>query len=530
MGVGADVKTLDRNIYLTGFMGSGKSVKGRTLAGVMKRRFVDMDDELERSFGMPISEVFIHHGEPAFRKAETKLLKRLARRKRLVVATGGGVPATPENVAAMRRSGTVIYLSVPLGEIRARLTTEDIRRRPLWEDERAVEALYERRQSAYAQCDAVVDGGLEAVAVAARILDMYAGCSPLAARHGEVTCPVVPTFDAAGDLATRIFGRRVALLTDRNVARHHLERYRDALGQLTDIVVPPGEKSKSLRGAGVVYEALLGAQFGRDDVLVALGGGMITDLGAFVASTYKRGMDFVLVSTSLLGCVDAAVGGKAAVNFGAAKNQVGLFTVPLASLLDLRALGTLPRRQVDEGLVEAYKTGLIWDTDLGALIEENLSILHKRDLAWIAEVGALSAKAKAQVVSEDFRENGLRRILNFGHTYGHAVEGWHGYRVRHGQCVAAGMLVASELSCRRGLIGRDWADRIAATLLQMVPRGFALPDVADAWPIMVNDKKNRGGRVVFVLLAGPAQCTCVEDVTPEELDQALSKVRQKWHE
>jgi 3-dehydroquinate synthetase len=279
-----------------------------------------------------------------------------------------------------------------------------------------------------------------------------------------------------------------------------------------------------------VYQCLLDNQFGRDDVLVALGGGMITDLGAFVASTYKRGMDFLLVSTSLLGCVDAAVGGKAAVNFGPAKNQIGLFTVPAASVLDLLALGTLPARQVLEGLVEAYKTGLIWDTGLAALIEANLGILKKRDLAWIAEIGARSATAKAQVVSEDFREGGLRRILNYGHTYGHAVEGWHGYRISHGQCVAAGMLVATEISRRRGLIDCKWAATISDTVLGMAPRRFALPEAADAWPIMANDKKNRAGRVLFVLLTGPASHVCVEDVTPDELQAAITSVEHSWHE
>jgi 3-dehydroquinate synthetase len=204
--------------------------------------------------------------------------------------------------------------------------------------------------------------------------------------------------------------------------------------------------------------------------------------------------------------------------------------VPSASILDLYALGTLPRRQVLEGLIEAYKTGLVRNPSLAALIETDLEALRGLDLVRLGEVAARSAAVKAEVVSRDFREGGLRRILNYGHTYGHAVEGWHEYRVSHGQSVAAGMLVATEISRRRGLITAGFARDIAATVLALAPRRFALPRAAEAWPLMSNDKKNRGGRVLFVLLTGPGECVCVEDVTPEELEQALTDVERLWHE
>jgi shikimate kinase len=187
---------LDRNIYLTGFMGSGKSLKGRALAQLLRRQFVDMDDELERAFGKPIADVFAQDGEQAFRKAETALLKRLARRSRLVVATGGGVPAQPENGPVMRKSGAVVHLSVPLDVIRGRLTDDDIRRRPLWADEDAVRQLFDARKDAYAQCDAAVDGTLEPFPAACRILSRIYSHAPLTAWPGHIwtdTAPSSPT-------------------------------------------------------------------------------------------------------------------------------------------------------------------------------------------------------------------------------------------------------------------------------------------------------------------------------------------------
>ncbi|MCX5873996.1 MAG: 3-dehydroquinate synthase, partial [Deltaproteobacteria bacterium] len=245
---------------------------------------------------------------------------------------------------------------------------------------------------------------------------------------------------------------------------------------------------------------------------------------AFVASTYKRGIPFVLVSTSLVGCVDAAIGGKAAVDLNNVKNPVGCFAAPEAVILDLRALSTLPASCVSEGLVEAYKTGLVANPELAALIETNMGALLRRDLLLLGQVVRLSASAKAEIVGKDFRESGLRRILNFGHTFGHAVESFNNYRISHGTAVAAGMIIAMALSENRGMISSEKASGIQSILRNLVRGPVRMPTADDAWMIMMNDKKNRDGRVNFVLLSGIGSSVCVDDVQPKELTRAISSI------
>jgi len=518
------------NVYLVGFMGSGKSTIGGLLARALNRKFVDMDVLLEKEFGKPISQVFKDSGEKTFRAAENKLVKRLSAKTGLVVATGGGVVELEGNRKAMMASGKVVYLDGDLAGLKARLSDQEKTSRPLWQDEQALQNLLEHRRMLYSEADLTVPTGPKGPEE--MTVDIVAALFPeerFSALLGGTECPVVGTFAAPEALKQYVQDRRSVVLTDRTVARLHLERFRSLLRPSLEIVVPPGERSKSLKTLARVYADLIVNRLDRDDLLVAVGGGVVTDLGAYAASTYKRGMDFVLVSTTLLGCVDAAVGGKAAVNLGRAKNVIGSFSKPSAVVLDFAALGTLGRRQVTEGLVEAYKTGLVVEPNIAGLIEKQRGALISGDLPLLSRVACMSARAKAQVVSEDFREAGLRRILNFGHTFGHAVEGFHDFRVTHGQAVALGMKVATEISRSRGLISDETASRIRAALQGISPRPVQSPPLEDAWEIMLQDKKIRKGRMVFVLLEGAGKAVCVDDVTKEELQPALKNVEDNAH-
>jgi shikimate kinase/3-dehydroquinate synthase len=516
---------MTENLYIVGFMGAGKNAVGQSLASRLNRRFADMDNLLQAQFGMPIREVFATYGEGAFRDAESALLRKVSRRKCLVVATGGGVPEREKNRQIMRRSGRIIHLSVSLETCMARLTQEDQAARPKWKDLRTVQDLFERRKPLYADCDLSLSAdGRTPEESAEEILCALHPDKRFSVTLGDVGCQTICTWHAERVLKDLVGGSRAAILTDGNVAARHLRRFSAQLGDAVPLVIPPGERSKTLSRVQRIYKTLLEHHLERGDVLVAIGGGVVTDIGAFVASTYKRGMRLVLVSTSLLGCVDAAIGGKAAVNLGRAKNVVGCFATPAGVLLDIASLKTLPRAGIAEGLVEAYKTGIVAEPNLATLIEQEISVLKARDLPALSKIALLSARAKTKVVESDFRERGFRRILNLGHTFGHAIEGWSRFRITHGKAVAAGMVVATRLSVARGLLSMDVAERMTSTLRRIVPGRFKLPPLEQAWEIMRNDKKVKGGKIMFVLLEGVGKPVCVDDVTAKELESATKEL------
>ena len=511
------------NLYLTGFMGSGKTTLGQALAQALGRGFADLDSWVEQGAGQPIREIFETRGEGHFRTLETRALERAAKRGRMVVATGGGLPVSAANRALMRQSGLIIHLRTRLETCSQRTLGQEAQARPLWQDQARTRALFESRSPAYADNDLeIVTDDQEIAGMVWEIMERLYGQEDFKADLGGTGCPIRAGFQAPQEAAALAKGRRVFILTDRRVGRLHLPRYLERLPGCEVMIVPGGERIKTLATLDRVHGRLLSAGFNRDDLFLALGGGAVTDLGALVASTYKRGMGLVLAATSLLGCVDAAIGGKAAVNRGPVKNLIGCFTTPEAVLLDLAALSTLDRTGLREGLVEAYKTGLTASPELASLIEAQTQPLLGGDLPLLARVVVLSARAKADIVSRDFREGGLRMILNLGHTWGHAVESWHNYRIGHGLAVGAGLMAALGLSQGRGLLDPAEAERMAATVRRICGRLPVSPPLEKGWTIMEKDKKNKKGRVLFVLLKGPGQPVVVDDLEPPELAKALA--------
>ncbi len=519
------------NLFLVGFMGSGKTTIGQLLAEYLNRRFVDMDEELVKDFGTPISEIFANLGEEAFRQRETALIKKISQKDRLVVAAGGGAAVSAENRRLMRSGGKIVHLAASLDVCMSRLDRGAQAIRPLWQDRESLDNLFESRQDAYRDNDLSVEVHEDRSPnhITTEIVSKLYPEHQFLTRLGEKQCTVFCSWNAPELLAELIDGRRMVILTDRTVAKHQLHRFAGVFGDSLVISVAPGERSKTISSARRIYETLLDNHFDRGDCMIALGGGMVTDLGAFVASTWKRGMGLIPVSTSLVGCVDAAVGGKAAVNLSVAKNVVGCFSTPSQVILDIASLGTLGRKHRSEGLVEAYKTGLIAAPELADLIHSEPHALLAGDLLLLAKVVRLSASTKGDVVNQDFRESGLRRILNFGHTFGHAVEGWHHFRVSHGQAVAVGMIVAAGISRARGLIGYDLFDLIAGTVRLITPQRVQCPPADEAWEIMRHDKKILRGRLIFVLLEGVGRTICVDDVSKTELESVLEQIREVLH-
>ena len=327
--------------------------------------------------------------------------------------------------------------------------------------------------------------------------------------------------------------RSAAVVSNAVVAPIYLERASHALAQagaraVVPVVVEDGEQAKSWATLERVYDALLAARLGRDSVIVALGGGVIGDLAGFAAATYQRGVAYLQVPTTLLAQVDSSVGGKTAINHPRGKNMVGAFHQPLAVIADVATLDTLPDRELRAGIAEVIKHGLVLDFSFLEWIEQNVEKLLARDGAALERAVSRSCELKAQVIAADERESGLRAILNFGHTFGHAIELGVGYgEWLHGEAVAAGMVMAAELSARAGTLSRGDAERVRALVARagLPVRG---PKLAPEryLELMQVDKKAAGGRVRFVLLETLGRATLRADLDSRLVHESIAAAAQ----
>jgi len=313
--------------------------------------------------------------------------------------------------------------------------------------------------------------------------------------------------DAAELYRPHLGAGRIAVVTNAVVAPLYLQRVKTALAHagardILEVLVEDGEQAKSWGALERVFDALLGARLGRDGLIVALGGGVVGDLAGFAAAVYQRGVAYLQLPTTLLAQVDSSVGGKTAVNHARGKNMLGAFHQPSAVIADVGALATLPLRELQAGLAEVIKHGFALDAALVAWLEGNMESLLAREPRALAHAVRRSCELKAGVVAADEREAGRRALLNFGHTFGHAIEAASGYGAwLHGEAVAAGMVMASELSVRAGLLAAADAQR----LRRLVARA-GLPVIGPALSaeryleLMSGDKKSANGRIRFVLL------------------------------
>lgn len=319
------------------------------------------------------------------------------------------------------------------------------------------------------------------------------------------------------------FPRRRFVVSSPTVWRLHGDAVAAALPDAPPILVPDGERYKTTATVSRVYDALVRAAADRGAGLIAVGGGVLGDVAGFAAATYLRGIAVAHVPTTLLAQVDSAIGGKVGVNHPQGKNLIGAFHQPRLVLIDPLVLATLPRREFRAGLYEVVKYGMIASADLFARLEREAPAIFKREPDVMVPIIAESCRIKADVVGRDEREAGPRRVLNFGHTAGHALEAITKYRrFRHGEAIAYGMLTAAELAVARGRLPPADRDRLAGLIRRLGP----LPPVGDLTASAVleavrRDKKVVDGRLHFVLATAVGATDIVGDVTEEELREAL---------
>ncbi len=293
----------------------------------------------------------------------------------------------------------------------------------------------------------------------------------------------------------------------------------------TVLFLPSGERHKRLASVETLAEQLAGAGADRDSLLLALGGGVIGDITGFLAAIYMRGVRYVQLPTTLLAQVDSALGGKTGVNLLAGKNLIGSFHHPLAVFADTNTLATLPAAELRAGLQEAVKAGVIYDAKLFRFMEQNADAILAGEPAALTRVVTASVRVKADVVSKDERESGLRMILNFGHTLGHAIEAATGYKkLLHGEAVGWGSIAATYVSLARGTVTEKEADRIVALILRYGPLPAFAAKAERLVALTGSDKKTRSGRRAYVLAKGVGATEIVYDVTDAELVSATEEM------
>ncbi len=520
----------ERNLVITGFMGTGKSAVGRIVAERLGREFVDSDELIKARAGRTIPEIFAQDGEARFRAMEADVCRELSVGRGWVVASGGWMLGSPENRAAVEAGSLVVCLHADVPTLVNRLGGAD--GRPMLADadwQMRLERLLAQRQPTYRSFPLQVDTSqLTTEQVCDRVLTLWQSFS------AGIEPEAVPVMSPAGDYAVIIgenlldrigplvkgLGRwtTVAVVSDQVVGPLYADRVAASLEraglQTARCRMPAGEAHKTLETVSSLYNQFLAAGLDRSGLILALGGGVVGDVVGFAAATFMRGLPVIQVPTTLLAMVDSSVGGKTGVDLPAGKNLVGAFKQPTLVVIDPEVLASLPAVDFRAGLAEVVKAGIIGSPELFDRLENG-----RTDLAWIIRA---AVAVKVDVVQTDPYERGRRAVLNLGHTFAHAFEQLSDYQLRHGEAVAIGMAVATRLAAHMRRCPPHVGGRILNLLnhlgLPTTPPDY---DPEAVWTAMSADKKKQGKRLRFVLPLDIGQVDLFDDVPREAVLAAL---------
>ena len=550
------------NIVLTGFSATGKSLVAREVARRLRRDFIDTDDEIVKLAGKAIADIFQQEGESKFRELERQVIKQACQRRQIVIATGGGAIIDHRNYKMLAQKGFIFCLEARPETIQRRLVhkmdygTGPVIR-PLLSGDNPVGRIRDikaARQPYSASVDWTIHTDnlsigqvAEEVVNGWRLLCSVAGTGKAGGKlDKDAACRVItpvqsyPVFVGYGLL--KGLGERmsesglsgaVTIISDETVFSLYGSRVEGILkgaGFAVDsVVVPPGEKSKSIDSIASIYDFLVEHRVERGDTIVALGGGMVGDLAGFAAATFLRGLRWVQVPTSLMAMVDASIGGKVGINHPSGKNLIGAFYQPDFVMADYETLNTLPWRELTSGWAEVVKCGLILDAGFFEFLEASVDKLVKLEPGVVGEAIARSAAIKAQVVSQDEREQGKRTLLNYGHTIAHGLETVTRYRrFLHGEAVAIGMMGAARLSQELGILSAEAVERQRALLQQFgLPHDYPCRQrelVAELGRAMELDKKVREKAIRWVLLEDIGRATIRSDVLWQNVESVLREL------
>lgn len=528
-------------IVLLGLPGSGKSVVGRCLADRLGRPFIDLDEEIGRSTGRSPAEHIEQHGEAAFRELERGAVEAACKSAGAVIASGGGTPLDPLNRWAFAEHGLRVRLDAPLDQLAGRLRA-DHASRPLLGDDllQGLQRTADERAPVYRAVDLVVDGSAEPETVAESVIGGYEHASASSAwrtlydapygRHhpfgpssGRILLGRRLSAESLEDALQPFEGRTPAVVVDSRALRS-VPALAEALPAERRLLIQGGERVKSFSQLEALLRWLSEERVERGDPLLAAGGGTVGDVAGLAAALHHRGMPLVQVPTTWLAQADSAIGGKVAIDLPAAKNAVGAVWPAWLIVTDIGLLEGLPLERRRDGLAECLKSGLIGDPQLWPLVEERgAAALAGRDPAAVYAMTERAARLKLEIVERDPYEDGERRVLNLGHTVGHALEVESGYTLGHGEAVGLGLRVVARIAERRGA-DTGLAARIDDVLSSL---GFPLRrhfDSAAATAALRGDKKRERGTQRWILPMAVGRVEEVSDVTPAELSAALEAI------
>jgi len=506
---------MNNNIVLIGFMGTGKDVVGRKIAGKTDMSFFSTDDYIVLKENRTINEIFKKFGESYFRRLEKEAVNVAKDLRNTVIATGGGAVINATNRLLLAQAGSVIHLDAQLDVIEKRLKSDATR--PLIKDKREIRRIFKERENLYKFADFKVDTSnkspcniahevLNKLRIKQKFQKIPLHKIPVQTNDKQYPVFINYCFLTPHNKFLKLLkqqSKRVVFITNPLVGTLYLKCVEDAFEKngikAIHFIVPDGEEYKSMATVAKIYDFLLKNEIERAEPIIALGGGVIGDLTGFVASTYKRGTPFIQIPTTLLAQVDAAIGGKTGVNHPLGKNMIGTFYQPDYVLADIGTLLSLPDVEFRNGMAEVIKYGIIKDKRLfNKLIEQRHEIL-RRNIHILQEIVLGCVKIKKEFVEKDEKEQrGIRQILNYGHTVGHIIETLTGYaQFRHGEALAIGMVVEAKFAVENRLLSqRDFKkikDLIASYGLPVeLPKKINLENIKKA---ILQDKKVRYGRI-----------------------------------
>ncbi|MBK9780114.1 MAG: 3-dehydroquinate synthase [Anaerolineales bacterium] len=497
-----------KHIFLYGPSGSGKSTIGKQLASDLKLPFIDSDQVIEVNAGISIPEIVEAEGMPKVRDLETEALRQIVNGSESVIALGGGALLREENRALVEKNGKVILLKAELSTLMDRLDKDPNKRPLLAGDLKAKLTVYlEGRAEHYASFSLQIAVDEKSVDQISRQAQVLAGRHHLSAM-GEYDVVVGSVFNVP-NLQNPI------IVTDENVAKHHLEKIQ-TLFNAKSVIVPAGEEHKNLETVSRLWKAFLENGLDRKSTVIALGGGVIGDMTGFAASTYMRGIDWIGIPTTLLSMVDASVGGKTGFDLPEGKNLIGSFYPPKLVIADPSLLLTLPERELRSGMAEVVKHGIISDPDLFAMCQQGMDWVK----ANLEEVVKRAMAVKIKVIEEDPYEKGIRAALNLGHTVGHAVELVSKFELRHGEAIAIGTAAEARYAARVGLASQGTVEAIESTFSKLglpiqIPSEMPREKIIQAMRV---DKKKNAKAIRFAL---PVEIGKVELVNVDDLESVL---------